>query len=302
MKVAILGAAGFLGRSLGESLARAGVEVLAATRRPASFDHAGIRNIVAPFADGGDFVPLLRDGAAIVHAASISTPGSSAAQPQLDGNLRTTLGLLEALQESPGNRLLYISSGGTLYVDSELPMAEDAPLRPRSYHAAGKIAAESFIRAWASQYPGTAVVLRPSNVYGPGQRPGNGFGVVPNAFRCAVEGAPFTVLGDGRSLRDYLYVDDFMSLCTTALSARLDKGFHAFNASSGNAVELLALLDRIDATTGMPLRRVFQPARTIDVRTIMLDNAAARTAFGWNPAMDLDEGLRRSWRWFRESA
>lgn len=302
MKVAILGAAGFLGRSLGESLARAGVEVLAATRRPASFDHAGIRNIVAPFADGGDFVPLLRDGAAIVHAASISTPGSSAAQPQLDGNLRTTLGLLEALQESPGNRLLYISSGGTLYGDSELPMAEDAPLRPRSYHAAGKIAAESFIRAWASQYPGTAVVLRPSNVYGPGQRPGNGFGVVPNAFRCAVEGAPFTVLGDGRSLRDYLYVDDFMSLCTTALSARLDKGFHAFNASSGNAVELLALLDRIDATTGMPLRRVFQPARTIDVRTIMLDNAAARTAFGWNPAMDLDEGLRRSWRWFRESA
>jgi len=302
MKVAILGAAGFLGRSLGESLARAGVEVLAATRRPASFDHAGIRNIVAPFADGGDFVPLLRDGAAIVHAASISTPGSSAAQPQLDGNLRTTLGLLEALQESPGNRLLYISSGGTLYGDSELPMAEDAPLRPRSYHAAGKIAAESFIRAWASQYPGTAVVLRPSNVYGPGQRPGNGFGVVPNAFRCAVEGAPFTVLGDGRSLRDYLYVDDFMSLCTTALSARLDKGFHVFNASSGNAVELLALLDRIDATTGMPLRRVFQPARTIDVRTIMLDNAAARTAFGWNPAMDLDEGLRRSWRWFRESA
>ena len=302
MKVAILGAAGFLGRSLGESLARAGVEVLAATRRPASFDHAGIRNIVAPFADGGDFIPLLRNGAAIVHAASISTPGSSAAQPQLDGNLRTTLGLLEALQESPGNRLLYISSGGTLYGDSELPMAEDAPLRPRSYHAAGKIAAESFIRAWASQYPGTAVVLRPSNVYGPGQRPGNGFGVVPNAFRCAVEGAPFTVLGDGRSLRDYLYVDDFMSLCTTALSARLDKGFHAFNASSGNAVELLALLDRIDATTGMPLRRVFQPARTIDVRTIMLDNAAARTAFGWNPAMDLDEGLRRSWRWFRESA
>lgn len=302
MKVAILGAAGFLGRSLGESLARAGVEVLAATRRPASFDHAGIRNIVAPFADGGDFVPLLRDGAAIVHAASISTPGSSAAQPQLDGNLRTTLGLLEALQESPGNRLLYISSGGTLYGDSELPMAEDAPLRPRSYHAAGKIAAESFIRAWASQYPGTAVVLRPSNVYGPGQRPGNGFGVVPNAFRCAVEGVPFTVLGDGRSLRDYLYVDDFMSLCTTALSARLDKGFHVFNASSGNAVELLALLDRIDATTGMPLRRVFQPARTIDVRTIMLDNAAARTAFGWNPAMDLDEGLRRSWRWFRESA
>lgn len=302
MKVAILGAAGFLGRCLSESMASAGIEVVAATRRPAAFGHAGIRNVVAPYADKDDFLPLLRDGAAVIHAASISTPGSSAAHPQLDGNLRTTLGLLEALQEFPGNRLLYISSGGTLYGDSDQPMPEDAPLRPRSYHAAGKIAAESFIRAWASQYPGTAIVLRPSNVYGPGQRPGNGFGVVPNAFRCALDAAPFTVLGDGRSLRDYLYVDDFVALCTAALSTHAEEGAHVYNAASGRALELLALLDRIDATTGMPLRRVFRPARTIDVRAITLDNAAARTAFGWNPAIDLDEGLRRSWDWFRETA
>jgi len=159
MKVAILGAAGFLGRCLSESMASAGIEVVAATRRPAAFGHAGIRNVVAPYADKDDFLPLLRDGAAVVHVASISTPGSSAAHPQLDGNLRTTLGLLEALQEFPGNRLVYISSGGTLYGDGNRAMPEDAPLRPRSYHAAGKIAAESFIRAWASQYPGTAIVL-----------------------------------------------------------------------------------------------------------------------------------------------
>ena len=302
MKVAILGAAGFLGRSLGESLACAGIEVLAATRQPARFDHAGIRNVVAPFAGKDDFIPLLREGAAIIHAASISTPGSSAARPQLDGNLRTTLGLLEALQEFPGNRLVYISSGGTLYGDGDRPMPEDAPLRPRSYHAAGKIAAESFIRAWASQYPGTAIVLRPSNVYGPGQKPGHGFGVVPNAFRCASEGAEFTVLGDGRSLRDYLYVDDFVALCSAALTAETGEGVHAYNAASGQALQLLSLLDRIDATTGMPLRRVFRPARTIDVRTITLDNTAARRAFGWNPATDIDEGLRRSWDWFRASA
>ena len=302
MRVAILGAAGFLGRRLGEALAANGMDVLAATRQPATFAHASIRNIVAPFADKHDFAPLLRDGATVIHAASISTPGSSAAHPQLDGNLRTTLGLLEALQESPGNRLLYISSGGTLYGDSESPMAEDAPLRPRSYHAAGKIAAESFVRAWTSQYSGTAVILRPSNVYGPGQRPGNGFGVVPTAFQCVLDGAPFTILGDGRALRDYLYVDDFVALCAAALSTPLGEGVHVFNAASGKALELLALLDRIDAVTGTPLRRTFLPARAVDVRTITLDNAAAKTAFGWNPATGLDEGLRRSWDWFRASA
>jgi UDP-glucose 4-epimerase len=302
MKVAILGAAGFLGRSLCEALASTGAEVIAATRRPATFGHPGIHNIVAPFADKGDFIPLLRDGATIVHAASISTPGSSAAQPQLDGNLRTTLGLLEALQESPDNRLLYISSGGTLYGDSEHAIAEDAPLRPRSYHAAGKIAAESFIRAWTTQYAGTAIILRPSNIYGPGQRPGSGFGVVPTAFQCALDGTPFPILGDGRSLRDYLYVDDFVALCTAALSADTGAGVHVYNAASGETLELLALLDRIDSITGKPLRRIFQSARSVDIRTIALDNSAAKAAFGWKPAMDMDEGLRRSWNWFRNTA
>lgn len=302
MKVAILGAAGFLGRSLGESLAHMGAEVIAATRRPATFGHSGIHNIVAPFADKSDFIPLLRDGAVIIHAASISTPGSSAAQPQLDGNLRTTLSLLEALQEFSGNRLVYISSGGTLYGDSGQPMPEDAPLRPRSYHGAGKIAAESFIRAWAAQYAGTAIVLRPSNIYGPGQRPGNGFGVVPTAFRCALHSTPFSILGDSRSLRDYLFIDDFVSLCSAALSADADEGTHAYNAASGRTVDLLDLLDRIDAVTGRPLQRVFAPARTVDVHTIALDNSAAKAAFGWSPSIGIDEGLRRSWNWFRNWA
>lgn len=302
MKVAILGAAGFLGRRLGEAMAAAGADVLAATRQPASFGHPRIRNLVAPYAAKQDFLPLLRDGAAIVHAASISTPGSSAAQPQLDGNLRTTLGLLEALQEFPGNRLLYISSGGTLYGDSHHPICEDAPLRPRSYHAAGKIAAESFIRAWAAQYAGTAVILRPSNVYGPGQQPGSGFGVVPTAMRCALEGKPFFILGDGSALRDYLYVDDFIAICSAALSAALNPGAYIYNASSGEAVKLLSLLDQIDAVTGRPVRREFQPARMIDIRAIALDNAAAKQAFAWAPATGLDTGLRLAWDWFRASA
>lgn len=258
--------------------------------------------MVSEFSCVDDFLPLLEGVDCVVHGASTSTPGSSAARPQLDGNLRATLGLLEALQEFPASRLIYISSGGSLYGDAEKPMTEDAPLRPRSYHAAGKIAAEYFVRAWAGQYSGTAIILRPSNIYGPGQQPGFRFGVVPTALHCVLESMPFTILGDGCSIRDYLYVDDFVALCTAALSAGIREGVHIYNVASGTALELLALLKRIEVVTGIPLRTVVQTARSVDVHTIMLDSMAARDAFGWVPQMDLDEGLRRTWAWIRNRA
>jgi UDP-glucose 4-epimerase len=297
--IVVLGAGGFIGRHLAEAMAAGGTPVVAATRRPATFDCAGIRNVACDFTDAPQFAPLLRDARAVVHAASTTTPGSSAAQPQLDGNLRTTLALVEALQSTPATRLVYLSSGGTLYGDREGGALENDQLQPRSYHGAGKAAAEHFIRAWASQYGGTAVILRPSNVYGPGQEPRPGFGIIPAAFDAAIRHVPLTVWGDGANIRDYLYVDDLVALCRRVLSSDLPAGTHVFNASSGRGLRLDELLDAIDATTGQPLQRDHQPSRSVDVRSIVPDATAARRAFGWTPTTPLAAGLERTWDWFR---
>lgn len=297
--IVVLGAGGFIGRHLAEALAGGGMPVVAATRRPAAFDHPGIRNIVSDYTEAAQFVPLLGDARAVVHAASDTTPGSTAAQPQLEGNLRTTLALVEALQDVPSTRLVYLSSGGTLYGDREGAALETDPLQPRSYHGAGKAAAEHFIQAWTAQYGGTAVVLRPSNVYGPGQPPRAGFGIIPAAFDAALHGTPLPVWGDGASVRDYLYVDDLVALCRRVIDRSLAPGTHVFNAASGEGLELDALLDAIDATTGAPLRRDAQPSRRVDIRSIVPDATAARTTFGWAPAVPLAQGLERTWTWFR---
>lgn len=294
----ILGGSGFIGRNLAESMARNGYQVIAATRQPATFDHASISNVVAPFDCADQFAALLQSSHAVIHAASSSTPGSSAAQPQLDGNLRTTLALIEALQDHPDRRLLYLSSGGTLYGDRVRAAREDEPLRPRSYHGAGKAAAEHFIHAWAVQYGGTAVVLRPSNVYGRGQLPRDGFGIIPTAFDCALRGVPLPVWGDGQTVRDYLHVHDLVSLCGAALAQYQPPGMHVYNASRDEGVTLNQLLDVIDRTTGHPLQRDYQPARRVDVSCIVPDNSAARTTFGWHPATTLDQGLHETWQWF----
>jgi UDP-glucose 4-epimerase len=254
--------------------------------------------VVTPWNEAGQFAPWLPQCSSVVHAASSSTPGSSAARPQLDGNLRTTLALIEAWQGSTACRVLFLSSGGTLYGDRDTPALEADPLLPRSYHGAGKAAAEHFFQAWATQYGGTAVLLRPSNVYGPGQSTRRGFGIIPAAFDCASKGTPLPIWGDGSSIRDYLYVDDLIALCEAALSDPMDPGVHVFNAASGEAISLSALLDRIDTVTGRTLHRQYQEARRVDVHNITADTTAARRTFAWHPATPLDEGLARTWQWF----
>lgn len=296
--ILVLGASGFIGRHLAESFANTGNAVIAATRHESTFTHPGITNVVAPFDAPEHFAPLLERCRWVIHAASTSTPGSSAAKPQLDGNLRTTLALIEALQAYPDRRLLYLSSGGTLYGDRDRAAREDDPLRPRSYHGAGKAAAEHFIHAWAMQYQGTAVLLRPSNVYGRGQLPRQGFGIIPTAFDCALRDAPLTIWGSGETVRDYLHVDDLVSLCRRALRHDHPPGVHVYNASRDQGVTLNDLLDAIDRTTGRQLPRAYQPARRVDVGRIVPDNQVARSVLGWKPEVDLDQGLRDTWRWF----
>ena len=297
----LLGAGGFIGRHLAGRFAEAGIPVLAATRQPSTFDHANIRNVVAAWDKRAQFAHWLPRCRAIVHAASSSTPGSSAAQPQLDGNLRTTLAMIEALQDTPACRVLFLSSGGTLYGDRTVPAREEDPLRPRSYHGAGKAAAEHFLHAFATQYGGTTVALRPSNVYGPGQPAGRGFGIVPTAFDCALHDRPLTVFG-GETVRDYLYIDDLLELCVRALMRPLAAGAHQFNAASGTGISLDSLIDLIDTVTGRTIQRHRESARRVDVHTITADTSAARAAFGWSSSVPLEEGLRRTWQWLSTQA
>jgi UDP-glucose 4-epimerase len=297
----ILGAGGFIGRRLAERFASAGIPVIAATRSAVRFEHDNIINISAAWDDRAQFEQWLPRCRAIVHAASSSTPGSSAAQPQLDGNLRTTLAMIEALQDTPECRVLFLSSGGTLYGDRGRPARENDPLRPRSYHGAGKAAAEHFLNAWAMQYGGTAVLLRPSNVYGPGQLASRGFGIIPTALDCALHDRLLTIF-DGTSVRDYLYVDDFLALCAQTLEQPLAPGAHAFNAASGTGITLDSLIDKIDRITGHLVARRYDPARRVDIHSITADITSARAAFDWSPTTTLDEGLRRTWQWFSSRA
>lgn len=300
--ITVIGAAGFVGRHMVRALAGAGHRVLALSRAALPDSLPGVEQITGTFDRPGDYLYCLSRSAVVVHAASASTPGSTAGQPlsELRINLGPTLALIEALQETPGCRLVYLSSGGSLYGNTAAGAAtEEHLLRPRSYHGAGKVAAEHFIRAWAAQFRGRAVILRPSNLYGPGQSLRSGFGIVPTAFDKILRHEPLTVWGDGLSVRDYLYIDDFVELCRAVIAAPMRPGVDVVNAASGIGVSVDELLRAIETVTGRTLARHYDPTRPVDLLQVTLDIGKAGSRYGWRPATPLAEGLARTWQWYR---
>lgn len=299
--ILILGAGGFVGHALTRALAQRGEHVIAISRKPTDLNLANVESITGELTEETQLVSLLRRSRAVVHTASSSTPGSSVgkAMAELQHNLRPTLGLVEALQQSPETNLLYLSSGGSLYATSQLgPSTESSLIAPRSYHGAGKAAAEHFIGAWCSQYGGNATILRPSNIYGPGQQERNGFGIVPTALGKISRGETLHVWGDGTAVRDYLYIADFVALCLNILAAPMPHGAHAINASSGIGVSLNELLDVLESVTGRKLRRIYETNRPVDTPHVVIGASLAHQRFGWAATTSLHQGISKTWEWF----
>lgn len=300
----VFGATGFVGRHLVQALAARGERVIALIRRPLMHPWAGVEVIPGAFCTPEAFAPWLRQARVIIHAASRSTPGRTAGKPleELNDNLIPTLALLHALQSAPQCELLYLSSGGTLYGDTQThPADEQDIIRPKSYYGAGKAAAEHFIHAYATQFERSATILRPSNLYGPGQRSRSGFGVIPTAFNCIQKQTPFTVWGDGLAVRDYLYIDDFINLCLAVLAQPMPQGGLLYNAASGLGVSLNTLLETIQTVTGQPLITERNASRAVDVARVVLNPQRAQEQFGWQATTPLAEGLAATWRWWQQS-
>ena len=299
--ILVIGAGGFAGSRLVGDLAARGERLIAVGRKAFPASGAGVETIVVAGRDPQDYLPLLRRSRVVAHLASASTPGSSAAQPllEVDENLRPTLALLQALQEYPALPLVYVSSGGTLYdPKADADADESAMVAPRSYHGAGKIAAEYFIAAWCRQFRASAIILRPSNLYGPGQAERSGFGIVPAAFAKILRGETLHVWGDGSAERDYLYIDDFTRLCMGVIDAKPLSGARVINACSGGSISLNDLFGMIEQVTGRALQRSYEAVRAVDMPRVEMQADRARELYGWTPGIALRQGLERTWQWF----
>jgi UDP-glucose 4-epimerase len=252
--------------------------------------HRGCQSDVAIVA------PLLARCTAVVHLAAATTPGCSAQAPQLEvnENLVPLARFIETLAEAGPRRLVFLSSGGAIYGNpAVLPATEALLPSPLSYHAAGKVAAEEFFRAWAQRAGAALAILRPSNVYGPGQPLQSGFGFVRTVLERARTSQAVDIWGDGRQVRDFLYIDDLVDACLMLLAAPEVAG--TFNAGAGVGTALLDLLRMVEQVTGRPIPITLHPGRGIDVNAIWLDSSRLHAATGWRANTPLAAGIARTW-------
>lgn len=236
------------------------------------------------------------------HAAQIDVR-LSVEEPSLDAeiNILGTLNLLEAARRWPGRRFVFISSGGVVYgAARDRPIPETAPKKPESPYGVGKLVGEHYLRCYRLLHGLDYVALRYSNVYGPRQDPHGEAGVVAIFCNRLIAGQPLTVFGSGEQTRDYVYVGDVVNANMIVSDAVLDRATdlddRAFNVGTGIETSVNELATVLMAAAGreVPIERA--PARPGELEWNSLAADRLR-ALGWETAVDLSEGLRRTYQW-----
>lgn len=294
---------GFIGLKLALRLAGMGLPVqtlghsLPPPNLPANIDwiHADIRDSAA--------LDRALSGAGIVyHMFSATVPGSAEQNPLLDleGNVGLTLDLLGRCVKARVKKLLFVSSGGTVYgVPQSLPIAEVAATRPISIYGAGKLAIENYLHCYRHLHGLDYAVLRLSNPYGEGQRLDRKQGAIVTFMHQALKREAITIWGDGEVVRDYLHVGDVIE--ALVLAAHTTTPDQIFNIGSGIGLSLNQILAALQPLFPEPLSVRYLESRNFDVPANVLDISRARQQLGWQPRTTLPEGLDRMLRWMRLS-
>jgi UDP-glucose 4-epimerase len=302
--VLVLGSAGFIGSAIVDRLVRQGFRVYAVGHTEAVEEDGRLVRVRGSIEDDELLREVLPHCQHIVYAAGRTTPGTSARDPSLEvtDNLFSLSRLLRSLADFPGKRLVYLSSAGAIYGDLARNAEESSALRPRSYYGAGKVAAEAFIHACAISGHVDAIVLRPTNLYGPRQPVSKGFAVIPTLFQRAIDGKPFPIWGDGSAVRDYCYIDDLVEVIARVLSRPVQSRFATFNVAGGHTASTLELIAACERISNEKINVEFLPPRGVDVAHVSPQIKAVCSNYAWQPEVRLEEGLSLTWEWFRTNA
>jgi UDP-glucose 4-epimerase len=299
--ILVTGGAGFVGSHLARTLLRQGRDVHVLDNLSTGTTSNLTAGVIFHNADLRSDDDLLAVFAAaryggIVHCAAQTSVARSMADPQLDyeTNVEGTGRLVSLAREHGVGRFVFISSGGAIYGDTSGAASEDAPAAPLSHYGRNKLAAEGLLREAGISH----AILRPANIYGPGQRSDLEGGVIAVFTERVLAGQGLTVHGDGLQSRDFVHVADVVRAIQAALACGEDV---TWNVASGVSTTVLQLVSLLREVTESAVDVTFAEARAGDVRHSLL-SAERLVATGWGPPRDLRDGLRQLVELQREGA
>ena len=297
MNFLITGAAGFLGSSLANQLAREGHQVRGLDDLSTGDPHALAPDVHFTRGDVSDrpkLWTLLQEVDVVYHlAARVSVP-ESVLYPRDYNNVNVggTVALMEAMRDV-GVRRVVLASSGAVYGDlGSQPLKESVTPNPRSPYAVSKLAAEYYVRTIGGLWGIETVSLRIFNAYGPGQHlPASHPPVVPHYLKQALRGGTLVAHGDGSQTRDYVYVDDVISGMVAAATAPNIDGM-VINIGSGTETSITELIRCVQDVTGNNAEVIYNPKTSGGVSRLCADLTLAREKLNYRPSIGLAEGLR----------
>lgn len=298
--IGIYGANGFIGRHLVRRLAANGLPVRAVSRR---FDEdfteefaSNVELIEADLRQPLDMASSLQDAEVVVQLVSTSSPGMSndLAIDDIHENVIPHVEFLRGCVKAGVKRYVFLSSGGTIYgPGAPVPTPESAPANPISSYGITKLIVETYIRMHGHVDGLDYVILRVANPFGPGQHFRKGQGLIPAVLDRWHKGQPVRIFGDGKSMRDYVFIDDVIDAIEASLKLPGNPR-HIFNIGSGEVRSVIEVIEAIEAATGHRFEREYVVTRMTDVDIASLAISKAREVLGWVPKTGFREGVERT--------
>lgn len=304
MEILITGGAGFIGSHiLAQLQGRRDMDVVVFDNLSSgSKEHvpAGMELVEGDVCDEAAVDALFADHHfdAVIHLAAQTMVPTSVEQPVLDCqiNLEGVLHVLEACRIHGTGHILFSSSAAVYGDNLHIPLKETERLVPTSPYGITKMTTEHYLRVYHELYGMDATVFRFANVYGERQGEKGEGGVVSIFCKLLSQRQGITVFGDGNQTRDFVYAGDIAQAIIRALPL---KGYHTMNVSTGQETSINDLIRSFEKAVGYTVPVQYTAPRTGDILRSVLSNEALKRDLGFVPEMDLEEGIRRTYDWYR---
>lgn len=309
MRYLVTGGAGFIGSNTVDELVRRGHDVVVlddlSTGKIANL--VQVKSKIKFMQESIVNLDALREACrgvdCVIHLAAQTSVPRSVKDP-IETNLINvdgTLNVLVAARDAKVKRVVFACSCAVYGKTAVLPLQESAALGPISPYGLSKQVGEAYGRVFQELYGLEFVSLRYFNVFGPRQDPGSPYSGVLSVFNAALLGGTQpTVYGDGEQSRDFVYVENVVAANLLAAEAKGAPGL-SINIGTGNRYTLNQTLALLEKITGRPARAKYAAPREGDIRDSQADISLAKEKLNYYPGIAFEEGLKRTWEWFRAS-
>jgi nucleoside-diphosphate-sugar epimerase len=309
MRYVVTGGAGFIGSNIVDELLRRGQQVVVLDNLSGGKEAnlAGVREEidlrVGTITDLAALQSACKGADYVIHLAALASVPRSVKDPIESNrvNIDGTLNVLVAARDAKVRRVVFAASSSAYGESASLPKIETMRPAPISPYGVTKYVGELYAQVFGRVYGLENASVRYFNVFGPRQDPTSQYSGVLSRFMLAlIEGKSPVIYGDGEQSRDFTYVENIVDETLRACEAEAASG-QVFNGGTGARITLNEVIKLLEGITGKKIQAKYEPVRTGDILHSQADVSLARKVLGYEPRVHFEEGLRRTWDWYKSA-